>query len=127
MALTIVDVVTNLVEVTRIDNKSAAHVAMHWLSRYPRPMNCIHDQGGVFTGFDFRDMLYRHGIVDKSTTAKNPQANSVCERMHQAIGNTLRVLSTMHPPRGTSSARQLVDNAIADAVYTTRCTYNQEA
>jgi transposase InsO family protein len=118
--------VTNLIEVIRIDNKSAVHVAMHfentWLSRYPRPMNCIHDQGGEFTGFDFRDMLDRHGIVDRSTTAKNPQANSICERMHQAIGNTLRVLSTMNPPRGTTSARQLVDTAVADAVYATRCT-----
>ena len=127
-ALTIIDMVTNLVEVSRIDNKSAAHVAMHfentWLSRYPRPMNCIHDQGGEFTGFDFRNMLDRHGIVDRPTTAKNPQANSVCERMHQAIGNTLRVLSTMDPPEGTTSARQLVETAIADAVYATRCTYN---
>jgi hypothetical protein len=38
-ALTIIDMVTNLVEVIRIDNKSAARVAMHyentWLSRYP--------------------------------------------------------------------------------------------
>jgi hypothetical protein len=44
--------------------------------------------------------------------------------MHQAIGNTLRVLSTMDPPEGTTSARQLVETAIADAVYATRCTYN---
>ena len=47
-----------------------------------------------------------------------------CERLHQAIGNTLRVLSTMNPPRGTTSARQIVDTAIADAVYATRCTSN---
>ncbi|KAG7361614.1 hypothetical protein IV203_036715 [Nitzschia inconspicua] len=55
---------------------------------------------------------------------KNPQANSVCERMHQAIGNTLRVLTTLEPPTGADSARQLVDTAIADAVYAARCTYN---
>jgi transposase InsO family protein len=88
-ALAITDMVTNLVEVIRIDNKSAAHVAMNfentWLSRNPRPMHCIHDQGGEFTGFDFRDMLDRHGIVDRPTRAKNLQANSVCERMYQAF------------------------------------------
>jgi hypothetical protein len=44
--------------------------------------------------------------------------------MHQAIGNTLRVLSTMAPPQGATQAEQLVDTAIADAVYATRCTYN---
>ena len=127
-ALTIVDMVTNLVEVVRIDNKTAAHVAMHfentWLSRYPRPQNVIHDQGGEFTGYDFQHRLEVHDINSRPITAKNPQANSVCERMHQTIGNTLRVLSTMDPPCGVSSAKQLVDTAIADAVYATRCTYH---
>ncbi|KAG7343122.1 hypothetical protein IV203_021067 [Nitzschia inconspicua] len=44
--------VTNLVEVVRIDSKSSSHVAMHfensWLAKYPRPLNVIHDQGGEF-------------------------------------------------------------------------------
>jgi transposase InsO family protein len=127
-ALTIIDMVTNLVEVVRIDNKSAAHVAMHfentWLSRYPRPMNVIHDQGGEFIGADFQRRLEVHEIATRPISAKNPQANSVCERMHQSIGNTLRVLSTLEKPRGVNSAKQLVDTAIADAVYATRCTYN---
>ena len=55
MALTIIDVVTNLVELVRIDNKSSAHVAMHfentWLLQYPRPSFCIYDQGGNLWGF----------------------------------------------------------------------------
>jgi transposase InsO family protein len=127
-ALTMIDMVTNLVEVVRLSNKTAAHVAMqfenNWLSRYPRPQNVIHDQGGEFTGYEFLHRLHVHNIRDRTTTAKNPQANSVCERMHQAIGNTLRVLSTMAPPQGATQAEQLVDTAIADAVYATRCTYN---
>jgi hypothetical protein len=44
--------------------------------------------------------------------------------MHQPIGNTLRVLSTMAPPQGIAQAEQLVDTAIADTVYATRCTCN---
>ncbi|KAG7340293.1 integrase core domain containing protein [Nitzschia inconspicua] len=127
-ALTIIDMVTNLVEVVRIDNKSSAHVAMHfensWLAKYPRPLNVIHDQGGEFIGEAFQRRLRVHNIRSRLTTAKNPQANSVCERMHQAIGNTLRVLTTLEPPTGADSARQLVDTAIADAVYAARCTYN---
>ena len=109
MALTMIDMVTNLVEVVRIDNKSAAHVAMHfentWLSKYPRPLNVIHDQGGEFVGYDFQRRLEVHDIRSSSITAKNPQANSVCERMHQAIGNSLRVLSTMNPPFGVTNTK----------------------
>jgi transposase InsO family protein len=95
-----------------------------WLSRYPKPQNVIHDQGGEFTGYEFVHRLHVHNINDRTTTAKNPQANAVCERMHEAIVNTLRVLSTMAPPQGVAQAEQLVDTAIADAVYATRCTYH---
>jgi transposase InsO family protein len=127
-ALTMIDMVTNLVEVVRVHNKTAAHVAMQfentWLSRYPRPMNVIHDQGGEFIGQKFLQRLHVHNIRSRPTTTKNPQANSVCERMHQTIGNTLRTLSTLHPPEGLAQAEHLVDTAIADTVYATRCTYH---
>ena len=47
LALTCIDPVTNLLEIIRIDNKTANHVAQKfaqvWLSRYPRPLKCIHD------------------------------------------------------------------------------------
>jgi transposase InsO family protein len=127
-ALTMIDMVTSLVEVVRIDNKTTAHVALQfentWLSRYPRPQNIIHVQGGEFIGYEFIHRLQVHNIRSRTTTAKNPRANSVCERMHQAIGNTLRVLSTLTPPQGLAQAVQLVDTAIADTVYATRCTYH---
>jgi hypothetical protein len=46
-ALTCIDPVSNLVEVQRIENKSATHVGMIfenlWLSRYPKPECCVHD------------------------------------------------------------------------------------
>ena len=35
-------------------------------------------------------MLTDCHIRDVCTTAKNPQSNAVCERMHQTIGNILR-------------------------------------
>jgi transposase InsO family protein len=76
-------------------------------------MNCNHDQGGEFIGYEFKEMLEEHSITDRPTTAENPQANSVCERMHQTSGNSLRVLSTMNPPRGSRSAKDLVDTVIA--------------
>ena len=125
-ALTIIDTVTNLVEVVRLDNHSAAHVALHfentWLSRYPKPVSCIYDQGGEFTGFHFQQMLQRNNIKARPILAKNPQANAICERMHQSIGNTLRVFNTLKPPAGITNTQQLVDTAIANAVFAARAT-----
>jgi transposase InsO family protein len=128
IALTMIDMVTNLVEVVRLDNKTSAHVALHfentWLSRYPRPIHVIYDQGGEFTGYPFQNLLQRHHIHRHPISSKNPQANSVCERMHQTIGNSLRVLSTLNPPAGLQDALQLVDTAIANAVFATRATFH---
>ena len=127
-ALTIIDMVTNLVEVVRVENKTAAHVGMlfenHWLSRYPIPSDVIYDQGGEFIGHQFQRVLERHNIHGSPCTAKNPQANAVCERMHQAIGNSLRVLTTLRPPNGLQTANQLMDTAIANAVFAHRSTYS---
>ena len=56
-ALTCIDTVTNLAEVIRIENKTAAHISMlfenHWLSRYPCPSWCVHGNGVEFTGIPF--------------------------------------------------------------------------
>ena len=111
-ALTIIDMVTNLVEVVRIENKTAAHIGLlfeiHWLSQYPLPNNVIYDQGGEFVGYHFQEVLRRHNIHPHPISAKNPQANSVCERMHQAIGNSLRALSTLQqPPAGVQKTEQI--------------------
>ena len=35
-------------------------------------------------------MLEINGIHDVTTTVKNPQANVICERMHQTMTNRLR-------------------------------------
>ena len=45
-----IDTVSNLVELVRIDDKTSAHIAKKyaqvWLSRHPWPAQCIHDNGG---------------------------------------------------------------------------------
>ena len=60
-ALTCIDPVTNLAEAIRINNKTSNHVADQfqncWLSRYPKPNKCIHDNGGEFIGRAFLDLL----------------------------------------------------------------------
>jgi transposase InsO family protein len=127
-ALTIIDLVTNLVEIVRIKNKTCAHVTQQfenaWLARYPRPASVIFDQGGEFTGFDFQNHLIQHGIDPRPISSKNPQANAVCERMHQSIGNSLRVLKELQHPFNVADAEQLVDTAIAIAVFSHRSSYH---
>ena len=53
-ALTAIDTVTNLVEIIRIDRKTSEHItsrfAQSWMSRYPWPKRCVHDNGGEFIG-----------------------------------------------------------------------------
>jgi hypothetical protein len=123
--LTCIDRITNLVELTRIDNKTAAHVAMKtentWMARYPRPQRCVHDKGGEFMGYEFQRMLQQNGIQDVPTTSRNPQANAVCEQMHQTVGNVLRTLLKTNPPGNIHAAEELIDTALATAMYATRC------
>ena len=123
-ALTCIDPVTNLVEIIRINNKEAHHVAQQfenvWLSRYPRPNCCVHDQGGEFMGYEFQRKLQQHGIIDVPTTSRNPQANSVCERMHQTVANVLRTTLQLKPPKNELEAIQQIEDAIATTVYATR-------
>jgi hypothetical protein len=67
-ALTCIDTASNLVELVRIDNKTAAHIrdkfSQTWLCRYPRPIRCIHDKGGEFVGREFQWLLEMFSIKD---------------------------------------------------------------
>ena len=123
-ALTAIDTVTNLVELIRIDNKESKTVARKftqcWLTRYPWPQRCIHDPGTEFTGPEFQTLLQNCHIRDLCTTAKNPQSNAVCERMHQTVGNVLRTLLHGNPPQNIASAEQYVDEALSIAMHAMR-------
>lgn len=128
-ALTSVDTVTNLTELICIENKSAAHISQQfqnsWLSRYPRPNRCVHDNGGEFTGWEFQLLLQQAGVKDVATTSCNPQANAICERMHQTVGNILRTLLCAHPPDNVNQAATLVDQALATAMHAMRCSVSR--
>jgi hypothetical protein len=60
------------------------------LCRYPRPTQCIFDNGSEFLGAEFANTLDAYGIKHVPTTIKNPAANMV-ERIHQTLGNLRRV------------------------------------
>jgi len=112
------------VDLIHINNRTAAHVARkfedEWLSRYPRPDRCVHDPGPEFTGFAFTDMMYHNVITNVPTTAKNPQANSICERTHQMVGNSLCAMMHAHPLEGLQQAIDIIDTCLANAAYATQ-------
>lgn len=124
LALTCIDPVTNLVELIRIENKTAEHVAQQfancWLARYPWPRKCVHDNGGEFIGWEFQQLLEQCGIIDAPTTSRNPQANAICERMHQTVGNVLRTLLHGHPVQGPAEANAIIDNSLATTMHVLR-------
>jgi hypothetical protein len=124
-ALMCIDPVTNLVEIIRINDKTAAHITQQlenlWLSRYPQPNRCIHDNGGEFIGEAGQTLLQQHGVEDVPTTLRNPQANSVCERMHQTVANVLCTTLTLNPQQNEQQVIQIVEDALVTTVYATGC------
>ena len=127
-ALTCIDTVSNLVELVRIDNKTATHIrdkfSQTWLCRYPRPIRCVHDKGGEFIDREFQWLLEMFSIKDicSTSTSKNPQSNAICERMHQTVENVLRILVHSNPTNNMSSVKDIVDDALATAMHAMRTT-----
>eukprot|EP00957_Ditylum_brightwellii_P191893 14608043-Ditylum_brightwellii.AAC.1 len=112
----------------RIENKTAEHVAQQykncWLSRYPCPVKCIHNNGSEFIREAFQMMLQRNGIKDSPTMSYNPQANAVCERWHQTVANILRT-TTNNRANNYQQAVRAIDGALATAMHATQCAVSQ--
>ena len=105
------------------DHDATANVIEQaWLTRYPLPRCCIHDMGGKFVGGSFQRLLTRLNIKDAKSTSKNPQSNSICERMHQTVGNILCTLLYSNPPQNMTQARDIMDDALATTMHAMRTT-----
>jgi hypothetical protein len=85
-------------------------------------MRCDHDKGGEFIGSSFQWLLELFSIKDVCLTSKNPQSNSVCERMQQTVDNALRTLVHCNPPQNMTQARDIIDDALASAMHAMRTT-----
>ena len=68
-----------------------------WLDRYPRPIRCIHDNGTEFTGEAFQELLRSYGVKAKTTTVKNPHANTIHERVHLLMAEMIRTQKVVVP------------------------------
>ena len=60
-----------------------------WFSRYPCCQYVIYDNGSEFK-LNFEALCDSYGIKRKPTSVKNPQANSILERVHQVLMTMLR-------------------------------------
>ena len=91
-----IDPVTVWFEITQYDDKRAISIAnlieTTWLTRYPRPMEFMYDQGSWFIGHEFRKPLIEieYEITAKPNTLVNPTSNDILERIHQFLGNIVR-------------------------------------
>ena len=63
-----------------------------WLTRYPRPVEVIMDRGREFEAEVRKTLFHEYGITHKTTTPRNPQANSMVKRAHQTVQNMIATL-----------------------------------
>ena len=92
-AMIVVDSAIWWFEIAKITDKTSSRISQinnnTWLSRYPRPRKIIFDNGNEFKK-DFLPLLKDLSIKPTLTTIKNPQVNSILERVHQVVGYLLR-------------------------------------
>ena len=60
-----------------------------WLCRYPRSVRITYDNGSEFKKH-FKALCKEYDLNQYPTTVKNPQANSIVERVHQTVNNMIR-------------------------------------
>jgi len=78
-------------------------VEQTWLTRYPWPMELTYDRDTEFMGAFAFMVEQDYGILRKGTTARNPQANSNLERVHQTLGNIIRTFEVHDSEMTTES------------------------
>ena len=71
------------------DTSIANLVETMWLSRYPRPIEIMYDQGKEFIDQDFIKSLIEaeYRLTAKPITSRNTMYNAVLERINQVLGN----------------------------------------
>jgi hypothetical protein len=88
-----------------------------WLSRYPRPVRCLHDCGTKFMGTNFQRILQSFGIKDVEASICNPQADAIGKRLHQSVGNALCVFLSQEMSFNVMDVAELVDSALTTALH----------
>ena len=94
--LTMINPATGWFEIVETPNRRADEVAnsleMTWLTRYPWPTEVVMDRGGEFQAEVSAMLKNNCGITKKVVTPRDPAANSMVERVHQAMHQLIRTL-----------------------------------
>ena len=126
--LTMIDVRTRWFEIIHVKWKDAKLVALNfdwvWLSRYPCPVRCLHDNGTKFLGAKFQELLTSYGIKATVTTICNLQANAILERVHQVLGNLLQTMQLSQIESSQDSDEDPFDSVLAAATFSICSTYH---
>jgi transposase InsO family protein len=123
-----IDPVTNLVEIVRIENTKSDHVTRHfvntWLSRYPLPEKVVSDNGSEFKGAEWEFNALDWGIKKVRISSYTPTANGIIESVHRAMGQILRTVVENKQPQTKAELDLLVDDALAQTLRACRCAAN---
>ena len=124
-ALTMIDPATGWFEIIQIRNKGAMEIAnqveLKWLCRYPWPTQIIVDRGREFMGEFLRMCHNDYGIKTKPITTRNPQANSIIERVHKTIGDMIR---SAQPQELGDDVEDPLEGVLAAVAFGVRATYH---
>jgi len=91
-----------------------------WLCRYPRCRYLIYNNESEFK-LHFQTLCDSYSIKRKPTRIKNPQANAICERVHQVLGTMMR---TSEIDMANSFEPADIDTFIDNAAWAIRSTYH---
>ena len=93
------DPVTGWFEITQYNDNRVILIANlaenTWLTRYPRPVEIMYDQGSKFIDHEFRKYLNEkeYEITAKPNTSVNPTSNEILEHIHQVLVNLVRTFN----------------------------------
>jgi len=124
-AVTMIDPATSWFELKLLTNKTAIEVAnvveQTWLTRYPWPQEITYDQGSEFMA-EFAEMIeYDYNIKKKPASTRNPQSNSIIERVHQTLGDMLR---TFELPDSEIEQGTALEGILSAIMFAIRSTYH---
>ena len=121
--LTMIDPATGWFEIAQIKNKTAMEVAnmaeLTWLTRYPWPTQVTLDRGKEFMGEFARMCKQDYGVKRKPITTRNPQANSIIERVHKTIGDMIRTMQVQN-----MDDEDPLEGVLAAAAFGVRATFH---
>jgi len=124
-ALTMIDPVTNLVEIVRVESTKSDECARAfvdtWLARYPLPERIVADNGSEFLGHDWNFMLDRYGLTRVPISSHTPTANAIIESSHKSMGQILRTIFDREKPTTMTQLNQVVNSALASTMRAMRC------